>query len=115
MKDLAGVEDSDPGFSEIDVASVQHLNESAQRAVRTRRGAIREFPDRYVDLADYVQSQALSIPAGAVAMGIQQDLEQDSRVEWARVTLGPASTNGRATFKIEIKPVKGALVTVEVP
>lgn len=115
MKDLAGVEDSDENFSEIDEDSDQHLNETAQRAVRTRRGTIREFPDRYVDLAEYLQAQASSVPAGAVSMGIQEDLEQDERIQRASVKIGPAGANGRATFTIEVTPVKGTTVTVEVP
>ncbi len=111
MKDLAGVDDSDEMFSELDDDSEQHLRETAARAVKTRRGTIREFPDRYVDLASYVQAQGSSVPGGAVAMGIQQDLEEDPRVQRAEVTIGAAPVRGRVPFAITITTVRGAIVT----
>jgi hypothetical protein len=112
MKDLSGVEDSDASFSEIDESTEQHLSETAQRAVRTRRGTIREFPDRYVDLAGFVQARAASIPAAMVVGGVQEDLEQDERIDAATVTIGEAGTDNRVPFTIDIKPVAGAIVTV---
>lgn len=111
MKDLAGVDDSDEFFSEIDEDSEQHLRETAARAVKTRRGTIREFPDRYVDLASYVQAQSASVPGGAVAMGIQEDLEQDPRVMRAHAVIGAAPVGGRIQFSITITTVRAAIVT----
>lgn len=113
MKDLAGVDDSDEFFSEVDEDTEQHLRETAARAVKTRRGTIREFPDRYVDLASYVQAQSASVPGGAVAMGIQEDLEQDPRVLRAQVVIGAATVGGRVPFSITITTVPGAIVTVD--
>ncbi len=113
MKDLAGVDDSDEFFSEIDEDTEQHLRETAARAVKTRRGTIREFPDRYVDLASYVQAQSASVPGGAVAMGIQTDLEEDPRVQRAEVTIGAAPVGGRVPFAIKITTVRSAIVSVD--
>lgn len=114
MIDLAGVEDSDDAFTEIDTTSQQHLNETAQRAVRTRRGTIREFPDRYVDLAGFIQANtATSTPAAVVATGVQEDLEQDSRIERATVVIGQPGTDRRVPFTIRVEPIRGEIETVE--
>jgi hypothetical protein len=113
MKGLAGVDDSDAGFSTIDTSSEQHLRETIARAVRTRRGTIREFPDRYVDLAGYVQARADSVPGGAVAMAVQQDLEEDDRIQQATVTIGRPGDDGRVPFTIQVKTTAGAIVTVQ--
>lgn len=105
MKDLAGVEDSDDGFSEIDVSSEQHLNETAQRAVRTRRGTIAEFPDRYVDLAGFVHANTVtSTPAVVVSASVQDDLEQDERITRATCVIGQPGPDKRVPFSITIEP-----------
>ena len=113
MKDLAGVEDSDETFAEIDTSSRQHFQETAARAVRTRRGTIREFPDRYVDLAGFVHKQGSALPAAIVANGAQEDLEQDARIERATVTVSAPGTDGRIPFKVELKSASGALIETE--
>lgn len=115
MLDLAGVEDSDVTFIEIDVTSDQHLNETAQRVVRTRRGTIAEFPDRYVDLAGYVQANtATSTPAAVVAAGVQDDLEQDERIERATCVIGqPDAVARRVPFTVTVEPIRGDDVVVE--
>lgn len=113
MKDLAGVEDSDAAFSEIDTSTPQHFRETAARAVRTRRGTIREFPDRYVDLAGFVHKHGSVLPAAIVANGAQDDLEQDARIERATVTIGAPGRDGRIPFKVELKATSGALIETE--
>lgn len=111
MKDLAGVDDSDEGFSEVDESTEQHLHESAQRAVRTRRGTIREWPDRYVDLAGFIQARTAGLPAAAVTGSVQEDLEEDERIASATVVIGEAGVDNRVPFSITIQPTAGALTT----
>jgi hypothetical protein len=115
MMDLAGAEDSDDGFSELDTATEQHLSETAQRAVRTRRGTIAEFPDRYVDLAGFVQSNtaAPSTPAAVVAASVQDDLEQDERIDRATCVIGQPGVDRRVPFTITVEPTRGDDVVVQ--
>lgn len=113
IMDLAGVADSDESFSEIPTSSHQHLAETAERAVRTMRGTIPEYPDSYVDLAHYLGAQGTSIPAAVVAASTQEDLELDPRIARATVTIGAADRSGRVPFSITIRTVEGAIVETE--
>jgi hypothetical protein len=113
MKDLSGVEDSDDSFTEIETSSRQHIHETAGRAVRTRRGTLREFQDRYVDLAGFAHKREPDVPAAIAANSTQDDLEQDARIERATVTFSAPGRDGRTPFKIDIKTTAGAMVETE--
>lgn len=113
MKDLAGIEDSDDLFTEIETTSRQHFQETAGRAVRTRRGTLREFPGRYVDLSGFAHKQSATVPAAVVANSTQDDLEQDARIERATVTFGVPGSDGRTPFSVVLNTTAGALIETE--
>lgn len=111
MRDLAGVEDSDPGFKEIDTLTEQHVRETAERAVRTRRGTVREFQQRYVDLAGYVQSRSAEVPVTVLAGVVEDDLEADERVRRCVASFSPPNPMGRISFSIELTMADGTTLT----
>jgi hypothetical protein len=109
-----GVEDSPDGFPWIDEDTEQAARETMQRVVRTRRGTVREFPERYVDLAEYVQSRASQVPVQAIAESTREDLSEDPRFRSVRVTIGTANAiTGRVPFKIEATRVTGETLALE--
>lgn len=113
MRDLSGVDDSDAGFGEIDTMLERHVRETIERAVRTRRGTIREFPDNYVDLSGFVNARSAEVPLSTLEGAIQEDLQIDPRFRSAVATLTPPTSLGRVRFRVEATMADGTVLTFE--
>ncbi len=113
--DLAGALDSDDKFTSIDEATEQHLRETAERAVRTRRGTINEteeLANAYIDLAEELHSKG-PFPLSAYTSAVQEGLELDARIQSARVTFDEATPEQRIPFDIELRLPDGTVIDVQ--
>lgn len=89
MRDLAGYDDSDAGFGEIDTTTVEHLRQTVYRATATQRGSDTESVEtqgRWAHLLSYLQTRTgSSLIKGAVAAISRNLTEADERIQRADV------------------------------
>jgi hypothetical protein len=91
-KDLAGFDDCDSRFTEIDTDTIEHVRHSVYWAVNTDRGQDWEEPSRWTSLLAFIE-QTITAAAVAGAASAGTDLEEtDARVQRAVYEVAPGET-----------------------
>lgn len=116
--DVAGFDDSDESYTEIDTSTAEHVRHSAYWALSTDRGQDWEEPSRWADLFSFLEARSTAAIAqlkGAAAR-VAADLEEtDSRIKRAVYSVIPGevtrwiatltTTTGSVTAEGELQPL----------
>jgi len=107
---LTGYTDATPTLTKIDTLSAEHIRQTIYRAVRTRRGTDREYPDRWTDIGDLVGAVENADALRAALAGVAFDLlETDERISDLRFTVSIPS-KGMLAWRATAQTSAGVVV-----
>lgn len=115
--DLAGYDDAEDTFREIDTDSDEHLRQTAYHAAATRRGTDQETEElkgAWIDLTQFLQGRGSIVGRirGALGSAAQNLMELDPRIERAVYTVAEEA-NGAVQWTADItSKATTALVSV---